>query len=101
MILEAVCVGAATASTIFCVWHGLEYRRIGRALDRRRQFIEDTQVFPDPEKTELCGGCGHYLTLNEIALCQGMTCPRYNEVPQENKINTGYTGHLHLVDKKV
>jgi len=73
------------------------------------------------QETQMCGGCGAYLTQEEIVKCPGETCPRYAEgsLPlfptdhvgprppevwplresDERKINIGYTGRLHTSKK--
>lgn len=33
----------------------------------------------DPATTEMCGGCGAYLSQEEIAACAGEICPRFAE----------------------
>ncbi len=65
----------------------------------------------DPATNQMCGGCGAYLTQEEIEACPGEICPRYAErclpifdiseamMQIERKLNIGYTGHLHTSKK--
>lgn len=82
------------------------------------------KVGTPPQETQMCGGCGAYLTQEEMDKCPGEACPRYalphaeQTLPlfegdtgtytfdigeammqSERKINIGYTGHLHTTKK--
>lgn len=74
--------------------------------DKQSDYIDPSNPYMATaeavEQPELCGGCGAYLSREEIAACAGEACPRYQRgmVP-DKKVNIGYTGSLHIPPKPV
>lgn len=93
-LASAACAGAATAllgATHYyggrLLKHDREVKDLRDVIASQRQRISSYMiqlnstygklVFTPTQETEMCGGCGAYLSQEEIATCPGVSCIRY------------------------
>jgi len=115
-IITIVEIGAVSLAVGISAYQSVAHAQARAKLDRARAFYEDNTpsenriyidanetvyMRPVEKETQLCGGCGLNLTLDQIGACTGETCPlykgdetEYREEAMKN-INIGYIGRLH------
>ena len=130
-IVTIIEIGAVSLAVGMSAYQSVAHAQARAKLDRARAFYVDNTpsenriyidanetvyMRPAENETQLCGGCGLNLTLDQIGACTGETCPLYlnddilkqqgptmifDYAPpeykpvQRKKINIGFTGHLH------
>jgi len=123
-IITIVEIGAVSLAVGMSAYQSVAYAQARKRTDRARKYHEDAKLRHDiaafnaniraqsiaPEETQLCGGCGLNLTLDQIGDCKGFDCQLYLGDPtdymkvaseSQKKINIGYQGHLHTDRKSI